>query len=102
MPPTSTSLGSPDSSGPSSKICCPALGDESASRTPTTGDRSEASPKPDTQAPRSQRHPAHGRSESGTQISASCSLLLPLLTRGGSLGTVNKFPNQTIVENLSA
>ncbi|KAK5606149.1 hypothetical protein CRENBAI_026304 [Crenichthys baileyi] len=23
--------------GPSSKICCPALGDESASRTPTTG-----------------------------------------------------------------
>ncbi|MEQ2280358.1 hypothetical protein AMECASPLE_018872, partial [Ameca splendens] len=34
--------------GPSSKICCPALGDESASGTPTTGNRSEASPKPDT------------------------------------------------------
>ncbi|KAK5606457.1 hypothetical protein CRENBAI_020735 [Crenichthys baileyi] len=33
---------------PSSKICCPALGHESASGTPTTGDRSEASPKPDT------------------------------------------------------
>ncbi|KAK5603578.1 hypothetical protein CRENBAI_004519 [Crenichthys baileyi] len=43
-PPTSTSLGS----RPSSKICCPALGHESASGTPTTGDRSEASPKPDT------------------------------------------------------
>ncbi|MEQ2305592.1 hypothetical protein AMECASPLE_039376 [Ameca splendens] len=47
-PPTSMSLGSPDSSEPSSKICCPTLGDESASGTPTTGDRSEASPKPDT------------------------------------------------------
>ncbi|MEQ2285260.1 hypothetical protein AMECASPLE_029975 [Ameca splendens] len=34
--------------GPSSKICCPALGDESASGTTTTDDRSEASPKPDT------------------------------------------------------
>ncbi|MED6264889.1 hypothetical protein CHARACLAT_019779 [Characodon lateralis] len=88
--------------GPNSKICCPALGDESASGTPTTGDRSEASPKPDTHAPRSQQHPAHGRSDSGTQISASCSLLLPLLTLGGSLGTINKFPNQTIVDNMNA
>ncbi|KAK5605048.1 hypothetical protein CRENBAI_001098 [Crenichthys baileyi] len=35
-------------SRPSSKICCPALGHESASGTPTTSDRSEASPKPDT------------------------------------------------------
>ncbi|MEQ2310269.1 hypothetical protein AMECASPLE_007121, partial [Ameca splendens] len=34
--------------GPSSKICCPTLGDESASGTPTTGDSSETSPKPDT------------------------------------------------------
>ncbi|KAK5609582.1 hypothetical protein CRENBAI_004455 [Crenichthys baileyi] len=106
-----TSLGSCDSSGTGTVRRDPARRSAAlrwdtnrppAHQLPVTAVKPAQSGTPDTQAPRSQRHPAHGRSDSGTQISSSYSLLLPHLTRGGSLGTVNKFLNQTIVENLSA